>query len=64
MLITVAVAASSAMVLPISTPPNALAFATNLISQKNMARVGLIVGTISILMGGSLLYLLGTMHLI
>ena len=63
-LITVAVAASSAMVLPISTPPNALAFATNLISQKNMARVGLIVGTISILMGGSLLYLLGTMHLI
>ena len=33
-LISVAVAASSAKVLPISTPPNALAFATNLISQR------------------------------
>ena len=63
-LISVAVAASSAMVLPISTPPNALAFATNLISQKDMARIGLIIGILSMVMGGTLLYVLGTMHII
>ena len=63
-LISVAVAASSAMVLPISTPPNALAFATNLISQKDMARIGLIIGIMSMVLGISLLYLLGTMHVI
>ena len=63
-LISVAVAASSAMVLPISTPPNALAFATNLISQKDMARIGLIIGIMSMVLGISMLYLLGTMHLI
>ncbi|MCI5854776.1 MAG: SLC13 family permease [Prevotella sp.] len=63
-LIIVAVAASSAMVLPISTPPNALAFATNLISQKDMSRVGLIVGLLSMVSGGILLYLLGTAHII
>ena len=63
-LISVAVAASSAMVLPISTPPNALAFATNLISQKDMARIGLIIGVMSMVLGISMLYLLGTMHLI
>ena len=63
-LISVAVAASSAMVLPIPTPPNALAFATNLISQKDMARIGLIIGIMSMVLGISMLYLLGTMHLI
>ncbi|MCI6197924.1 MAG: anion permease [Prevotella sp.] len=63
-LISVAVAASSAIVLPISTPPNALAFATNLISQKDMARIGLIIGIMSMVLGISMLYLLGTMHLI
>ena len=63
-LISVAVAASSAMVLPISTPPNALAFATNLISQKDMARIGLIIGIMSMVLGISMLYLLVTMHLI
>ena len=63
-LISVAVAASSAMVLPISTPPNALAFATNLISQKDMARIGLIIGIMSMVLGISMLYLLGTMHVI
>ena len=63
-LIGIAIAASSAMVLPISTPPNALAYATNLVQQKDMARIGLIVGIISILLGFGMLYLMGTMHLI
>lgn len=63
-LISVAVAASSAMVLPISTPPNALAFATNLITQKDMARIGLIIGIMSMVLGLTVLYVLGTMHII
>ncbi len=61
-LIGVAVAASSAMVLPISTPPNALAFATNLVQQKDMAKMGLMVGLISMVLGYSLLYLMGVLH--
>ena len=63
-LIGVAIASSSARVLPISTPPNALAHATNLVQQKQMARVGLIVGIVSMLFGYALLYALGTLHVI
>ena len=63
-LIGVAIAASSAMVLPISTPPNALAYATNLVQQKHMAKIGLISGILSIILGYVMLYVIGTMHLI
>jgi sodium-dependent dicarboxylate transporter 2/3/5 len=45
------------MVLPISTPPNALAYATNLIRQNDMARIGIITGIISMVLGYALLYL-------
>ena len=60
-LIGVAIAASSAMVLPISTPPNALAYATNLVKQNDMAKIGLIVGIISMVLGYTLLYFIGEM---
>ena len=40
----VALSASLAMALPISTPPNALAYSTGNIKQKDMATVGIIVG--------------------
>ncbi|MDD6890829.1 MAG: SLC13 family permease [Bacteroidales bacterium] len=63
-LIGVAIAASSAMVLPISTPPNALAFATNLVQQKDMAKMGCIVGVISMVLGYALLYLMGILHVL
>ena len=63
-LIGVAIAASSAMILPISTPPNALAFSTNLVHQKDMAKVGIIVGLISLIMGYGMLFLLGEFHII
>ena len=55
-LIGIAIAASSAMVLPISTPPNALAYATNLVKQNDMAKIGLIIGIISMVLGYSVLY--------
>lgn len=63
-LIGIAIAASSAMILPVSTPPNALAFSTDLVEQKDMSRVGIIVGFTSMILGYGLLYLMGTMQAI
>ena len=63
-LIGVAIAASSAMILPISTPPNALAFSTKLVQQKDMAKIGIIVGCISMVLGFGLVYLIGMLHII
>jgi len=63
-LIGVAIAASSAMVLPISSPPNALAYATNLVQQKDMSKMGLIMGLLSMVLGYIVLYFLGTMHVL
>ena len=63
-LIGVAIASSSAMILPVSTPPNALAYATNLVRQNDMVKIGIIVGIISMLLGYSLLYGVSSLHLI
>ena len=63
-LIGVAIAASSAMILPISTPPNALAFATGYVQQKDMAKMGILMGVISMILGFGLVYLMGTLKLI
>ena len=63
-LIGVAVAASSAMILPISTPPNALAYATNLIQQKDMAKIGIIVGILGIVLGYAVLIVAGSLNII
>lgn len=50
-IIGVAVAASCAMSLPISTPPNAIAYSTGLIQQTDMVKAGLTIGTISMIFG-------------
>ena len=63
-LIGVAIAASSAMILPISTPPNALAFATGYVKQNEMAKMGIIMGVISMVLGFGLVYLMGTLHIL
>ncbi|UKK47712.1 SLC13 family permease [Prevotella sp. E9-3] len=63
-LIGVAIAASSAMILPVSTPPNALAFSTNLVHQNDMAKTGIIIGIISMILGYGLLYLMGSLQMI
>ena len=63
-LIGVAIASSSAMILPISTPPNALAYATNLVQQKDMARMGVIVGVLSILLGYLALIAARALHIV
>lgn len=46
LLIGLALSASLAMSLPISTPPNALAYAKGFIKQKDMALVGIFVGIV------------------
>ena len=63
-LIGIAVAASCAMSLPISTPPNAIAYSTGLIQQKDMARVGLTAGLLSLIIGYAVLIAIGKLHLL
>ena len=63
-LIGVAIAASSAMILPISTPPNALAFGTGYVQQKDMSKIGIIMGVVSMLLGFGLVYLMGILHVL
>lgn len=59
LLIGVAICSSVAMVLPISTPPNALADATGFIKQKYMVTTGLIMGVIGLLLGYAVLIFCG-----
>lgn len=63
-LIGIAVAASVAMALPISTPPNAIAHSTGLVEQKQMMKIGVIMGIIGLVLGYALLFVLGEMHLL
>ena len=63
-LIGVAIASSSAMIMPISTPPNALAYATNLIQQKDMAKMGVIMGITSIILGYLILVVARALNII
>lgn len=59
LLIGVALSASFAMALPISTPPNAIAHSTGLIKSSQMLRVGLMIGVISLALGYSLIIAVG-----
>ena len=49
--IFVAVCASVAMLLPISTPPNAIASSTGLVETRDMAKVGIIIGVTGLVLG-------------
>ena len=60
LLIGVAIGSSLAMILPISTPPNALAHATGMIEQKDMEKVGIIMGIVGLILGYSMLVILGS----
>lgn len=64
LLIGVAIGSSLAMVLPISTPPNALAHATGFIKQKDMEIVGITIGIIGLVLGYTMLILMGANGLI
>ena len=59
LLVGVAMAASFAMSLPISTPPNAIAYSTGLIKTKQMFTTGVTVGVISLVLGYVLIVMVG-----
>ena len=61
LLVGVAMAASFAMSLPISTPPNAIAYSTGLIRTKQMFITGMLVGVISLVLGYILIVAVGRM---
>lgn len=59
LLMGIAISASLAMSLPISTPPNALAHATGMIKQKQMVITGVIIGIVGLAIGYVMLIVLG-----
>ena len=59
MIVGVAICASLAMCLPVSTPPNALAHSTGMITTKQMATVGIIVGIVGLVLGYAMLIFIG-----
>ena len=59
MIIGIAIAASVAMCLPVSTPPNALAHSTGMITTKQMATVGIILGVVGLTLGYLMLIFIG-----
>ena len=59
MIIGVAICASLAMCLPVSTPPNALAHSTGMINTKQMATVGIVMGAIGLVLGYLMLIFIG-----
>ena len=59
LLIGIAMSASFAMALPISTPPNAIAYSTGLIKSSQMCIVGVIVGVFALIIGYITLVIIG-----
>ena len=59
MIIGIAIAASLAMCLPVSTPPNALAHSTGMITTRQMATVGIILGVVGFALGYLMLIFIG-----
>lgn len=59
LLIGIALSASFAMALPISTPPNAIAYSTGLIKSSQMCIIGVLVGAFSLVIGYLLIVYIG-----
>ncbi|MBO5808562.1 MAG: SLC13/DASS family transporter [Bacteroidales bacterium] len=59
LIVGVAMCASLAMILPISTPPNALAHSTGIINTKQMAIVGVVTGVVGIILAYVMLIFIG-----
>ncbi len=57
LLVCVAASTSFAMLLPISTPPNAIACSTGLIKTNDMVKVGLIIGLVGVALSYAVLLL-------
>lgn len=59
MLVGMALATSMAMLLPISTPPNAIAASTGMIETKDMVKAGAVIGVIGLVMAYGMLFFIG-----
>lgn len=59
LLVGIALSASLAMALPISTPPNALAHATGFVKQKDMMKIGFAIGLIGLVLGYLMMFSIG-----
>ena len=59
LLIGLAISTSVAMILPISTPPNAIASSTGLVETKDMAKMGVIMGLVGLVLGYAVLIFIG-----
>ncbi len=59
LLIGLAISTSVAMILPISTPPNAIASSTGLVQTKHMAMVGITMGIVGLILGYAVLIFIG-----
>lgn len=59
LLVIVAFSASLGMVLPVSTPPNSLAYSTGLITGHDMAKIGLLLGLSGLLLLYIALWIIG-----
>ena len=55
LMVGVAISSSVSMILPISTPPNAIAHSTGFIEQKDMVKVGIILGLLGLVIGYAML---------
>lgn len=64
LLVSVAFASSLGMSLPISTPPNALAHATGFVDTKGMAKVGIIIGVIGMVLTYLMMYTLAAFNVL
>jgi sodium-dependent dicarboxylate transporter 2/3/5 len=59
LIVGIAMSCSLAMLLPISTPPNAIAHSTGLIKVKDMVKIGALVGVCGLVLGYLMLRYVG-----
>ena len=59
LILGVTLAASLAMILPVSTPPNAIAFSTGMVDVKNMRTMGVIMGVVGLILAFTMLIIIG-----
>jgi len=52
------------MCLPISTPPNAIAYSTGLVEQRDMLKIGLLVGIIGLTLSYTVLVISGRLGML
>ncbi|MFT7054301.1 MAG: sodium-dependent dicarboxylate transporter 2/3/5 [Psychromonas sp.] len=64
LILAVTFSASLGMSLPISTPPNALAYASGNIETKQMAKIGVIIGLVGVLVAFAMLFILNKTNFI